>query len=189
MTCAPGKCTMPALRIINTVGTVTDGTIFFWFDADDRPVAAVQVYRTNSGSWHLVFSSLSVRPLSAGTVWNPVRSGVHFQQVPGAAEAAAMPEQRMRRMREPLDGFKGGSLKNRKQGDASDRLRVSTSDAVVFRNATIIRMRAVGRSRFGWFSRSSPHRIFCNQTEHSGWCNHTPVAAIVVETWFIRRGC
>jgi hypothetical protein len=96
----------PALRFTNSVGTVTDGTIFFWFDADDRPVAAVQVYRTNSGNWRQAFSSLSVGPLSAGTVWNPGRAGVHFQQVPGAPKPAATPEQRMRQMRELLDGFK-----------------------------------------------------------------------------------
>jgi hypothetical protein len=96
----------PALRFTNTVGTVTDGTIFFWFDASDRPVAAVQVYRTISGSWHQAFSSLSARPLSAGAVWNPRRPGVDFQPLPGAPKPAATPEQRMRQMRELLDGFK-----------------------------------------------------------------------------------
>jgi hypothetical protein len=96
----------PALRFTNSVGTVTDGTIFFWFDGDDRPVAAVQVYRTKSGSWHQAFSSLSAGSLSAGTVWNPSRPGVQFQQVPGAPKPAATPEQRMRQMRELLDGFK-----------------------------------------------------------------------------------
>ena len=52
----------PAMRSTNSVGTVSDGTIFFWVDADDRPVAAVQVYRTTSGSWHQAFSSLSTGP-------------------------------------------------------------------------------------------------------------------------------
>jgi hypothetical protein len=98
--------TEPALRFTNSVGTVTDGTIFFWFDADGRPVAAVQVYRTISGSWHQAFSSLSTAPLAAGSVWNPARAGVNFQPVPGAPKPAATAEQRMRQMRELLDGFK-----------------------------------------------------------------------------------
>ena len=63
----------PAIRFTNSVGTVTDGTIFFWLDADDRPVAAVQVYRINSGGWRQAFSSLSTVPLTAGSVWNPKR--------------------------------------------------------------------------------------------------------------------
>ena len=65
----------PAMRFTNSVGTVSDGTIFFWFDAEDRPVAAVQVYRTTSGSWHQAFSSLSTVPLTAGNVWTPTRAG------------------------------------------------------------------------------------------------------------------
>ena len=96
----------PALRFTNSVGTVTDGTIFFWFDANDRPVAAVQVYRTTTGNWRQAFSSLSAGPLTAGSVWNPGRAGVHFKPVPGAPKPAATAEQRMRQMRELLDGFK-----------------------------------------------------------------------------------
>jgi hypothetical protein len=96
----------PAIRFTNSVGTVTDGTIFFWLDADDHPVAAVQVYRVNSGSWRQAFSSLSTVPLTAGSVWNPRRSGVDFKPVPGAAVPAGTPEQRMRQMREILTGFK-----------------------------------------------------------------------------------
>jgi hypothetical protein len=96
----------PAIRFTNSVGTVSDGAIFFWFDANDRPVAAVQVYRTISGSWHQAFSSLSTTPLTVGAVWNPRRAGVHFKPVPGAPKPAATPEQRMRQMRELLDGFR-----------------------------------------------------------------------------------
>jgi hypothetical protein len=95
----------PALRFNNSVGTVTDGTIFFWVDEKDRPVAAVQVYRTTSGSWHQAFSSLSTVPLSAGRVWNPARSGVEFKPVPGAPTRAASAEQRLRQMRELEEGF------------------------------------------------------------------------------------
>ena len=98
--------TEPVLRFTNSVGTVTDGTIFLWFDANDRPVAAVQVYRTISGSWHQAFSSLSARPLTAGSVWNPRRAGANFKPVSGAPKPAATAEQRMRQMRELLDGFK-----------------------------------------------------------------------------------
>jgi hypothetical protein len=96
----------PAMRFNNSVGTVTDGTIFFWLDADDRPVAAVQVYRTISGSWHQAFSSLSEVPLKSGRVWNPASAGVAFKPVPGAPKPAGTPEQRLRQMRELLDGFK-----------------------------------------------------------------------------------
>ena len=96
----------PALRFTNSVGTVSDGAIFFWFDDDDRPAAAVQVYRTISGSWHQAFSSLSTVPLTAGSVWNPKRAGVKFKPVPGVPKPAATAEQRMRQMRESLDGFK-----------------------------------------------------------------------------------
>jgi len=96
----------PALRFTNSVGTVSDGTIFFWLDAHGRPVAAVQVYRTTSGSWRQAFSSLSTVPLTAGPVWNPTRAGVDFKAVPGAPKPAGTAEQRMRQMRELLDGFK-----------------------------------------------------------------------------------
>ncbi len=96
----------PAMRFTNSVGTVSDGTIFFWLDASDRPVAAVQVYRTTSGSWHQAFSSLSTNPLTAGRVWNPTRSGVEFMPVPGAPTPADTPERRLRQMRELVDGFK-----------------------------------------------------------------------------------
>ena len=95
----------PALRFTNTVGTVTDGAIFFWFDAHDRPVAAVQVYRIRSGSWHQAFSSLSTVPLTTGGAWNPACAGVEFKVVPGAPKPAGTPEQRLRQMRELLNGF------------------------------------------------------------------------------------
>jgi hypothetical protein len=98
--------TEPALRFTNTVGTVTDGTIFFWLDVNDRPVAAVQVYRTISGGWHQAFSSLSTARLAAGQVWNPARAGVTFKPIPGAPKPAATAEQRMRQMRDLLGGFK-----------------------------------------------------------------------------------
>ncbi len=96
----------PVMRFTNSVGTVTDGTIFFWFDAQDRPVAAVQVYRTTSGSWHQAFSSLSTVPLTAGSIWTPTRAGVEFKPVPGAPEPANTAEQRLRQMRELHAGFK-----------------------------------------------------------------------------------
>jgi hypothetical protein len=96
----------PALRFTNSVGTVSDGTIFFWLDAEDRPVAAVQVYRTTSGSWHQAFSSLSTVPLTAGPVWNPMRAGIDFKPVPGAPRPAGTADQRMRQMRDLIDGFK-----------------------------------------------------------------------------------
>jgi len=95
----------PALRFTNSVGTVSDGTIFFWLDAHDRPVAAVQVYRTTSGGWHQAFSYLSTVPLTAGTFWNPTRAGVEFKPVPGAPKPAGTAEQRMRQMRDLRDGF------------------------------------------------------------------------------------
>lgn len=96
----------PALRFTNSVGTVTDGTLFLWLDAQDRPVAAVQVYRTIAGEWRQAFSSLSTGPLTNGSVWNPRRPGVEFKPVPGAPKPAATAEQRVRQMREIVDGFK-----------------------------------------------------------------------------------
>jgi hypothetical protein len=95
----------PLLRFTNTVGTVTDGTIFFWFDADNRPVAAVQVYRTKGGTWHQAFSSLSTIPMTTGGAWNPTRGGVEFKPLPDAPKPAATPEQRLRQMREMAGGF------------------------------------------------------------------------------------
>ena len=96
----------PAMRFTNSVGTVTDGTIFFWLDSDDRPVAAVQAYRTTSGSWHQAFSSLSAVPLSLGSVWNPARAGVDFKPVPGAPKPADTADQRLRQMHALHGGFK-----------------------------------------------------------------------------------
>ena len=96
----------PAMRFTNSVGTVTDGTIFFWLDGEDRPVAAVQVYRITSGSWHHAFSSLSTFPLLAGNVWTPARAGVEFKPVPEAPKPAATAEQRLRQMREMHEAFK-----------------------------------------------------------------------------------
>ncbi len=96
----------PAIRFTNSVGTVTDGTLFFWLDADYTPVAAVQVYRTSDAGWHQAFSSLSRVPLALGNIWNPKRSGVDFKPVPGAPAPAGTPEQRLRQMRDLLAGFK-----------------------------------------------------------------------------------
>lgn len=95
----------PVLRFTNTVGTVTDGTIFLWVDAAGRPAAAVQVFQNTSGNWYQAFSSLSTAPLSTGRVWNPSRAGVAFKPVPGAPRPADTPERRMRQMHELLKGF------------------------------------------------------------------------------------
>jgi hypothetical protein len=96
----------PVIRFTNSVGTVTDGTLFFWVDVNDSPVAAVQVYRTSNAGWHQAFSSLSTVPLSLDKIWNPEGSGVEWKPVPGAPAPAGTPEQRLRQMREFLAGFK-----------------------------------------------------------------------------------
>jgi hypothetical protein len=69
----------PVLRFTNSVGTVEDGAIFLWLDPEDRPAAAVQVFRHRvHGIWYQEFTSLSTAPLSAGSVWEVPGPGVGF---------------------------------------------------------------------------------------------------------------
>jgi hypothetical protein len=95
----------PVLRFNNPVGAVKDGALFLWLDANDRPVAAVQVFKHTDGSWFHAFSSLSTAPLRWGEVWNPGQAGVEFKPVPGASKPAGSAEQRLRQMREITKGF------------------------------------------------------------------------------------
>ena len=89
----------PVLRFNNSVGAVSDGAVFVWVDADDRPVVAVQVYKTTKGKWEHAFSSLSTTPLHLGGIWEPARAGVLFKPIPGAPKPADTAEQRLRQMR------------------------------------------------------------------------------------------
>ncbi len=95
----------PLLRFNNKVGTVEDGTLFYWIDADDRPVALVQVYRTTDVGWRHTFTSLSTVPLTTGRVWNPAKPGIEFRPVPGAPRPADTREKRLRQMHDLLKGF------------------------------------------------------------------------------------
>jgi hypothetical protein len=95
----------PVLRFNNVVGTVEDGALFFWVDANGRPVAAVQVSKIKDDGWRNAFTSLSRFPLSAGSIWNPSKAGVEFKPVPGALKPADTPEKRLRQMHELLSGF------------------------------------------------------------------------------------
>ncbi|MDR3621732.1 MAG: hypothetical protein P4L85_20435 [Paludisphaera borealis] len=95
----------PLLRFNNKVGTVEDGTLFCWLDADDRPVAVVQVYRTTDTGWRQAFSSLSTGPLTNGRVWNPEKPGIEFQLVPGSPRPAGTREARLRQMHDLLKSF------------------------------------------------------------------------------------
>ncbi len=95
----------PVLRFTNTIGTPTDGAIFLWLDANDRPQAAVQIFQHENGSWLQEFSSLATTPISAGQTWRASQPGVVFRPIPGAPKPAETPEQRLRQIRDLAGGF------------------------------------------------------------------------------------
>jgi hypothetical protein len=95
----------PVMRFNNPVGHVTDGAIFLWLDEDERPAAAVQVFKSTKGQWEHAFSSLSTTSVELGSLWGPTRSGVVFKPVPGAPRPAATAEQRLVQMRALSKGF------------------------------------------------------------------------------------
>jgi hypothetical protein len=95
----------PVLRFTNSVGAVSDGAIFFWLDDNDRPAAAVQVYKTTSGNWEHAYSSFATMPVQLGSAWAPSRPGVTFKSIVGAPKPADTAEVRLRQMREIVKGF------------------------------------------------------------------------------------
>lgn len=96
-------------------GTLLEGAIFLWKDAEGRPEAAAQVFLHKvegapDGLWNHEFSSLSTGTFVAtqdGTRrWWPEAPGVKFAPVPGAPRPAATPTARMRQMRAIAEVFK-----------------------------------------------------------------------------------
>jgi len=98
----------PVLRFTNPVGVTVDGAIFLWTGEDGRPEAAIQAFLMRSGAWGHDFTSLSRAPLVAqmtdGPAWRP-RRGLEFKPVPGAPRPSDSSEQRLRQMKELVDGF------------------------------------------------------------------------------------
>jgi hypothetical protein len=98
----------PILRFTNPVGVTVDGAIFLWLGEDGRPEAAVQAFLMRNGLWGHDFTSLSKAPLvartSSGPSWSP-RQGIEFKPVPGAPRPADSADQRLRQMKELVEGF------------------------------------------------------------------------------------
>jgi hypothetical protein len=100
----------PVLRFKNTLGVLTDGGIFLWVGASDRPEAAVKIYQRRDGMWYQEFSSLATAPISTEGVWQATRPGVELKPIPGAPRPAETPEQRFRQIRDLIGGFSGTVL-------------------------------------------------------------------------------
>ena len=105
----------PAFHLGKQYTGVLDGAIFFWLDNEDRPEAAVQLFKIQNagaplGLWISQFSSLSPGSLVAERdgriVWNPQAPGVDFKPVPGAPVPAESPTQRSRQMRALAQDFR-----------------------------------------------------------------------------------
>jgi hypothetical protein len=98
----------PVLRFTNPVGVTKDGAIFLWLGEDGRPEAAVQIFLMRSGLWGSDFTTLSKGPLSAEKPqrinWRPKR-GIEYKPVPGAPKPATSPDQRLRQMKDLVEGF------------------------------------------------------------------------------------
>ena len=98
----------PVLRFTNPVGVTKDGAIFLWIGEAGRPEAAIQVFLMRSGLWGQDFTTLSKTPLVAekrdGIAWRPSR-GLEFKPVPGAPRPANSADQRLRQMKELVEGF------------------------------------------------------------------------------------
>jgi hypothetical protein len=98
----------PILRFNNPVGVTRDGAIFLWIGEDGRPEAAIQAFLMRSGVWGHDFTSLSRTPLVAESPkrspWHPSR-GLDFKPVSGAPKPGDSPEQRLRQMKEIVEGF------------------------------------------------------------------------------------
>ena len=92
----------PVLRFTNTVGATRDGAIFLWFDEEDRPTVAAQVFVKRDGDFVHELTSLStglvVGKTPGASNWSPSRPGLEFKPVPGAPKPAESPEQRLRQM-------------------------------------------------------------------------------------------
>ena len=93
----------PIFRLNNPVTGIKDGAIFLWLGEQDRPEAAVQVFRIPNGTWLHEFTSLSTAPfvaeVGAEAWWRPAKPGVALQLVPEAPKPAATPEARLRQLR------------------------------------------------------------------------------------------
>ena len=92
----------PVLRFTNSVGATRDGSIFLWFDEEDRPTVAAQVFVRRDGNFVHELTSLSTGLVVGKTPgspdWRPSRPGVEFKPAPGAPKPAETPEQRLRQM-------------------------------------------------------------------------------------------
>ena len=98
----------PVIRFTNPVGATKDGVIFLWIGEDGRPEAAIQSFLMRTGLWGQEFTTLSRAPLVAekrsGFSWRP-RRGLEFKPVPGAPKPADSGDQRLRQMKEMVEGF------------------------------------------------------------------------------------
>lgn len=117
--------TEPVLRFTNPVGRSRDGTVFLWVGPDGRPEAVVQASLNRRGIWVHELSSLSTRPLHAGSdrgyAWRPTQGGVEFRPVPNAPKPAPTPEQRLGQMRALIREF---TVEDDFQRESWQRLRM-----------------------------------------------------------------
>jgi hypothetical protein len=105
----------PVMRFNNPVGDVSDGAIFLWTSAHDRPEVAVQIFLHNNGTWYQEFSSLSSVPLAADKPWRARGGGVEFKSIPGAPKPGETAELRLRQIRALTTEFSAEEQLDRKR--------------------------------------------------------------------------
>jgi hypothetical protein len=113
----------PVFHMGRQYNDVREGAIFFWLGDDDRPEAAVQIFKVQNqgaplGLWIHEFTSLSPGTFSAEVhgrmVWSPSTPGVELRPLPGAPTPADTPAQRLRQIRAFADEFRATDDKGKK---------------------------------------------------------------------------
>jgi hypothetical protein len=103
----------PVLHWTNPIRESDNGLLFLWL-ADGRPAAVVCFYRSpwqgrilESHEFHSLAPAGLTATRGGRTVWVPSGPGVTFHPVPGAANPAAMPAERLRQLRGLAREFQG----------------------------------------------------------------------------------
>jgi hypothetical protein len=116
--------TKPVFRLgKQQADNLEDGAIFLWTGEQDRPEAAIQVFRIKdeyepNGLWIQEFTSLADTGITATRDgqpwWTPREPGLELKSFPDAPKPAGGAAQRLRQMRSLADGFRASDNFKRK---------------------------------------------------------------------------
>ncbi|WP_149499249.1 hypothetical protein [Roseiconus lacunae] len=131
----------PALRWTNPVSGVNDGGLFFWEDANGRPVAAAQIFLIpkTERKWLHEFQSLADQPMTfkhqGRIVWSPKQAGVEFKSVDGIDAPRSSPGARLIQMRRITQRF---TVDDDFEGETENRLRLMSTPLARYSSPGVI---------------------------------------------------